>query len=372
MDNIIKKQLNFFSTDVSTESIELVLNTLKSGMISAGKKADLFENKLSEYGLINPVSLNSGTITMHLALIASGVGKGDEVIIPAQTFISTGLAVLYVGAKPIFADINPYDGNIDVDSVRNKITNKTKAIIPVHWAGYPCDMDEITKLSKEFGLSIIEDAAHAFGATYKNQLIGSISRFTSFSFQAIKHLTTGDGGALCCLNKDDEKLVKRLRWFDIDREHSKTGFLGEREYDAINIGFKYHMNDISASLGIGNLTKIVDKLLKLRMIAKTYDENLSKVSGIKLMEYKQDRTSSYWLYPIIVNERENFIKKMKECDIPVSVVHQGIDKNSIFEGKKLDLLGQRYFDENQIHIPINSSLSMEDVYYIIEKINDGW
>jgi perosamine synthetase len=368
----MSRQINFFSTDVSNDSINFVIDTLNSGMISAGKKADLFESKLSEYGFKNPVSLNSGTITMHLALIASGVKEGDEVIIPAQTFISTGLAVLYVGAKPIFADINPHDGNINVESIRNKITKKTKAIIPVHWGGYPCDMDEITKLSEEFGLSVIEDAAHAFGSIYKNKLIGSISRFTSFSFQAIKHLTTGDGGALCCLNSEDEKLVRRLRWFDIDRENSKTGFLGEREYDAINVGYKYHMNDISASLGVGNLLSISDKISKLRNLAKIYDENLSNISGIKLMDYKQDRTSSYWLYPIIVDERENFIKKMKESNIPVSVVHQGIDKNSIFGGKKTELTGQRYFDENQIHIPINSSLSIEDVDYIVKKINEGW
>jgi perosamine synthetase len=368
----MSRQINFFSTDVSNDSINFVIETLKSGMISAGKKADLFETKLSEYGFKHPVSLNSGTITMHLALIASGVKEGDEVIIPAQTFISTGLAVLYVGAKPIFADINPNDGNINVESIRNKITKKTKAIIPVHWGGYPCDMDEIIKLSEEFGLSVIEDAAHAFGSIYKNKLIGSISRFTSFSFQAIKHLTTGDGGALCCLNSEDEKLVKRLRWFDIDRENSKTGFLGEREYDAINVGYKYHMNDISASLGIGNLLSISDKLSKLRNFAKIYDENLSNVSGIKLMDYKQDRISSYWLYPIIVDERENFIKKMKESNIPVSVVHQGIDKNSIFGGKKIELIGQRYFDDNQIHIPINSSLFIEDVDYIVKKINEGW
>jgi perosamine synthetase len=368
----MNKHINFFSTDISEDSINLVINTLKSGMVSAGKKADLFETKLSEYGLINPVTLNSGTITMHLALIASGVKKGDEVIIPAQTFISTGLAVLYVGAKPIFADINPYNGNIDVESIRNKITKRTKAIIPVHWGGYPCDMDEINKLSEEFGLSVIEDAAHSFGATYKDKLIGSISRFTSFSFQAIKHLTTGDGGALCCLDNNDEKLIKRLRWFDIDRENSKTGFLGEREYDAINVGYKYHMNDISASLGIGNLKTISDKILKLRNFAKIYDENLSKISGIKLMDYKQDRHSSYWLYPIIVEKRDDFIKKMKESDIPVSVVHQGIDKNSIFGGKQMGLIGQRYFDDNQIHIPINNSLSIENVDYIVNKIKEGW
>ena len=364
--------INFFNTTISEQGKKNVLDVLNSGMISAGKKADEFEVKLSEYGLINPVTLNSGTVTMHLALIASGVGPGDEVIIPSQTFISTGLAVLYVGAKPIFADINKYDGNISVESIREKITNKTKAIIPVHWGGYPCDMDGIGKIAEEYGLSVIEDAAHAFGSKYKNKLIGSISRFTSFSFQAIKHLTTGDGGALCCLNSEDVVTVKRLRWFDIDRENSKTGVLGEREYDAVNVGYKYHMNDLSSSLGLGNLQVIEDRLSKIQNIASYYNEELSNVNGITLMDYKSDRESSYWLYPILVENRDAFVKKMKDNNIPVSVVHVGIDKNTVFGGKDMSLLNQRYFDNNQIHLPINDSLQKEDIKYIIETIKQGW
>lgn len=368
MDN----NINFFNTTVTESSIDYVTETLKSTIISAGKKADLFEQKLVEYGLSNPVTLNSGTVTMHLALLASGVGPGDEVIIPAQTFISTGLSVLYTGAKPIFADINKFDGNISVDSIRTKITDKTKAIIPVHWGGYPCDLDEINGLAKEHNLSIVEDAAHAFGSTYKNRMIGSISRFTSFSFQAIKHLTTGDGGALCCLNTEDEKLVKRLRWFDIDRDNSKTGFLGEREYDAVNIGYKYHMNDIAASIGIGNLESIDYKLLKIKNFAKKYESELQNIDGLNLMNYKPDRTSSYWLFPILVENRNKFIEKMKNYNIPVSVVHQGIDKNKIFGGKNYDLENQRFFDDNQIHLPINDSLTFENIDYIINTIKEGW
>jgi perosamine synthetase len=364
--------IKFFDTTIESECLDNVLKTLQSKMISAGKKSDEFEKKLSDFGLINPVTLNSGTVTMHLALIASNIKPGDEVILPPQTFISTGLSILYVGATPVFADINPSNGNISIESIKSKITNKTKAIMPVHWGGYPCDLDEINEIAKIHNLSVIEDAAHAFGAVYKDKLIGSISRFTSFSFQAIKHLTTGDGGAICCLNKEDEHLIKKLRWFDIDRESSKTGFLGEREYDATNIGFKYHMNDIAASLGIGNLSNINKKLKKIKDIAKIYDSELKNVSGLKLMEYNNDRTSSYWLYPILIEDRENFIKKMKSNNIPVSVVHQGIDKNTIFGGKQLDLIGQRYFDENQIHIPIHNNLSEDDINYITNKIKEGW
>jgi perosamine synthetase len=342
--------MEFFSTTISDNSIKMVNETLISTMVSAGKKAELFEEKLNQkYGYPNPVSLNSGTVTMRLALITSNIGEGDEVILPAQTFIATGHVILQCGAKPVFADIN-LDGNISVESIKEKITEKTKAIIPVHWGGYPCDMDEINDLAKKHNLIVIEDAAHALGAKYKNKNIGTLSDFTSFSFQAIKHLTTGDGGLLTCKKEIDAKLIKRLRWFDIDRESSKTSLLGEREYDAINVGFKYHMNDLAAAIGLGNLTIIDEKLSYIKKIAKIYESELSDIKGLKLLNYKKDRESSYWLFPVFVEDRIKFIKKLKSENIPTSVVHLGIDKNTIF--------GDKIFEE--------------DVQKIIKVIKSGW
>lgn len=362
--------IEFFNTTIAPTAAAAVSATIQSTRISAGIKADLFENNLSTYGVINPVTVNSGTVTMHLALLAAGIGPGDEVIIPAQTFIATGMAVLYVGAIPIFADINLYDGNISIDSIKQKITKKTKAIIPVHWAGYPCDLDQINSIAKKHNIVVIEDAAHAFGSLYNKKLIGTISRFTSFSFQAIKHLTTGDGGALCCNNIDDANLVKRLRWFDIDRENTKTGFLGERIYDAVNIGYKYHMNDIAASMGIENLKYIDKRLNRVREIALKYEAELKNISYIKLMEYDMNHLSSYWLFPLLVDNRNEFIIHMRKKGIPVSVVHQGIDNNSIFGGMRNDLPNQRLFDSYQIHIPIHDALTDKQVELIIKTIKE--
>lgn len=364
--------MDFFSTTVSNKSIEYVNEVLGSTMISAGKKADLFEEKLNtKYGFPNPITLNSGTVTMRLALIAAGIKEGDEVILPPQTFVATGHVILQCGAKPVFADIN-LDGNISVESIKQKLTKKTKAIIPVHWGGYPCDMDEITQLAKENNLVVIEDAAHALGSKYKGKYIGTISDFTSFSFQAIKHLTTGDGGLLTCLKESDSKLIKRLRWFDIDRENSIPSILGEREYNITNVGFKYHMNDIAASIGLGNLESIDNKLNKIKTIAKFYEKSLQNIPGLKLMEYKDDRESSYWLFPLLVERRIDFINKLRDSGIPSSVVHLGIDKNTLFGGKDYSLINQRYFDDNQIHIPIHDKLSDEDVNKIINVIKSGW
>lgn len=363
--------MDFFSTTISKKSIQYVNEILVSTMISAGDRADRFENELSKkFNFPNPISLNSGTVTMRLALICAGVKEGDEVILPAQTFVATGLVILQCGAKPVFADIN-LDGNISVESIKEKITEKTKAIIPVHWGGYPCDMDEINSIAKKHNLVVIEDAAHALGATYKNKNIGTISDFTSFSFQSIKHLTTGDGGLLTCLSEENSKLIKRLRWFDIDRENSKPSILGEREYDITNVGFKYHMNDIAASIGLGNLEIFDKKIERIKNIAKIYNKELSNVAGIKLMDYKSDRESSYWLYPILVEDRINFITKLKEKNIPTSVVHLGIDKNSIFGGKNETLINQRFFDKNQIHLPINDKLTDNDINLIIKTIKNG-
>lgn len=362
--------IEFFNTTIAPTAINAVSDTLRSTRISAGAKADLFETNLTKYGLINPVTVNSGTVTMQLALLAAGVGPGDEVIISAQTFIATGMAVLYVGAKPVFADIDLQDGNMSVKSFVEKITSKTKAVIPVHWAGYPCDMDSINFIANSCNIAVIEDAAHAFGATYNGHMIGSISRFTSFSFQAIKHLTTGDGGALCCKNDSDAKLIKRLRWFDIDRENTRTGFLGERVYDAVNIGYKYHMNDIAATLGIENLKHIDMRLNRVRTIAKKYESELKDVSSVKLMQYQSNRQSSYWLFPLLVEDRDDFIKHMQTKNIPVSVVHQGIDDNSIFGGMRNDLPNQRKFDAHQIHIPIHDALTDKQIEIIIKTIKE--
>lgn len=343
-------------------------------MISAGKKAQEFENELSKRGLCNPVTLNSGTVTMMLALKAAGVGPGDEVIIPTQTFIATGMAVLQVGAKVVFCDIDPYTGNIDPKLITQKITSKTKAIIPVHWAGYPCDMYEILGICEVYNLVCIEDAAHAFGAMYKGKLIGSLSRFTSFSFQAIKHLTTGDGGALCCRSDKDSYVVKKLRWFDIDRDNSSESILGERLYSAGSVGYKAHMNDIAASIGLGNLkNNYIDNVLAYhRLIAQKYDYAF-KNSFLELMRYQDDRLSSYWIYPVLVSdekERIDFIQYMKSHGIPLSVVHQGIDKNSVFGGINYDLEGQREFDKRQIHLPINYGMNMEEIEHVIKCVKN--
>jgi perosamine synthetase len=365
--------MNFFHTYVSPRAHDAVGEVLTSTLLSEGKLVAKFEAEIqSSLGIKNLVALNSGTSALHLALVLAGIGEGDEVILPAQTFIASGLAIKYVGATPVFADIQYQTGNIDPNSVRDKITTKTKAIMVVHWAGYPCDMTEIGAIAAEYGIPVIEDAAHALGAVYKDFPIGAISELTCFSFQAIKHLTTGDGGGLAIANEAMISVAKKLRWFGIDRASSPMSELGERIYNADQVGFKFHMNDYAAALGLSNLTGFKERLAKVRNLADQYRNGLDGVSGVNLFSNAPDRQSACWLFGIHIERRNDFVRKMKSANIPVSVVHQRIDRNSVFGELRTDLQVQEKFDATQIHLPIHMGVNEEDIELIIHEIKKGW
>ena len=363
----------FFNTYINPSSSKYIEEVLSSTFLSEGKIVKEFEDQLeNKLGIKNPIALNSGTSALHLALVLADICENDEVIIPAQTFVATGLVVKQQKAIPVFADIDYNTGNISVDSIKLKITPKTKAIIVVHWGGYPCDMDEILDLAKLHNLVVIEDAAHALGAIYKKQKIGNVSDYTCFSFQAIKHLTTGDGGAITI--KDKNKISEGIerRWFGINRSSSTTSLLGERIYDIDKLGFKYHLNDYSAALGVSNLVSFEERLLQRVKIADFYYESLKKIDGISLFSKNSDRQSAHWLFGFHVKKREGFIKFLRENNIIASVVHLGIDHNSIFGGKNYDLINQRKFDNTQIHIPLHDAIDKEKAEYIIDVIKKGW
>lgn len=368
--------MHFFNTTVTPQAIKQVNSVMESGYLSEGKVALRFEKLLHRLlGLHQVITVNSGTSALHLALVSHGIREGDEVITSPQTFIATALAILYCGARPVFADIDPFTGNLDPDSVRAKITDRTTAILPVMWAGYPSELD-IAQLGFKCNIPVIADAAHALGATYFRKPVGGLSLFyndtTCFSFQSIKALTTSDGGAICTLKHSVYERAKRLRWFGIDRESDKPDELGERQYTLTEIGFKHHLSDFNASLGIGNLHGFKDRLARRREIAKRYFTELANTPGLTLMRYKLDRESAYWLFPVLVESRLDFVRKLKECGVPTSVVHQRIDKHPIFGGKRTDLPGMDYFDAHQIHLPMHNALTDDDISLVVSTIKEGW
>ena len=363
-------KIDFFSTTLNSSILKKLSKLFKKKFISSGSESDQFEKKFSKlFSLKYCTAVNSGTSALHLSLRCGKIGFGDEVIIPAQTFIATGLAVKYVGAKPVFADIQKNTGNICPKSILKKISKKTKAIIVVHWGGYPCDMFEIKKIAKKHNLILIEDAAHALGANYNKLSIGNISDFTCFSFQAKKQLTTGDGGMLICKRKKDHIYAQKLKWFDINRK-SKLSFQGERLYEISEIGYKYHLNDIASTIGIENLKIIKKKLKYINNIAKVYDKNFCNLKHVKILEKKKDRESTNWLYTILVKNRIAFYNYMKKNKIPVSLVHRRIDKYKVFGGKTKNLKNQEYFDKYHICLPIHEQLSKVQISWIVKKVRE--
>jgi perosamine synthetase len=364
--------MEFFESVITPRAIELAAEALRSGWVGEGRRVAEFERALSDLGVAHPVAVNSGTSALHLSLAIAGVAQGDEVILPAQTFLATGLAIMHLGAKPVFADIDPASGCIDSRSVEGRITERTKALMPVHWGGYPCELDELNAIAARHGLALVEDAAHAFGASYRARPIGAVSRFTCFSFQAIKHVTTGDGGAVCCLDADDSRSARRRRWFGIDRDAAKPSLLGEREFDVKEVGYKYHMNDIAAAIGLGNLEGFAARLARRRAVAARYRKELKDVAGITLLANAADRASSCWLFTLRVERREAFVRKLADEGIPASVVHRRIDRLTVFGGMRPDLPGQDLFDASQISLPAHSGLSDDDVDRVVRAIRAGW
>lgn len=370
--------MDFFYTHVSEKAIELATETLRSGFLSEGRRVAQFESALSEQlGLSFPVTTTSGTSALHLALMTLQVRKGDEVITSPQSFIATALAILHAGAIPVFADINPKTGNLDPESIQDKITDKTIAIMPVCYGGLPYDVDEVNAIAETNALAVVDDACQALGAVYKGKPIGSgLTDATCFSFQATKNLPVGDGGCVCFPNEFYADLARKYRWFGIDRANTPPTPLGERDY-VLNegmLGWKFHLDDLRASVGLGNLTDFSERHMKRVQNSIRYDLALEHVAGLELLDYKKDRLSSYYLYPVLVEQRLDFVRKLKERGIPALRVHGRIDRHPLLSpsGINHDLVGQAEFEEKHVCLPVHEALSDSDISHIIETIKEGW
>lgn len=361
------------------ENIDEVIIPLKkvlqSGWIGEGPKVLEFEKKIGEYiGNSRVTALNSCTSALHLALRLCGVGIGDEVITTAMTCMATNEPIVLTGATPVWADINPHTGNIDPESIRKKISIRTKVIVLVHWGGYPCDIYEINQIAREYGLKVIEDCAHALGSSYHGKLIGNLSDFCCFSFQAIKHITTGDGGCLICKNNRDYQRARSLKWFGIDREKRQINARGIAEWDIIEAGYKFHMNDIAATIGLAQFPYLPQILAKRRENAAYYRKHLQGLTRVQLLEETSDRQSSYWLFTIKVDDQVRFIDYMYRNGIQTSIVHERNDRHSIFSNyNNQDLIGLDEFSRKMVCIPVGPWVGEKERNYIVEMIRkEAW
>lgn len=352
---------------------------LTSGFITQGPKVEEFEKRLSEYiGNDKILTLNSATagLTLALRMVAE---QGDEVLTTALTCTATNWPILANNMKIKWVDVDPNTGNMDLDDLKNKLTPKTKVIMAVHWGGYPNDLDKLRDIQyfclNKFGFrpTIIEDCAHAFGAEYNGKKLGNHGNICIFSFQAIKHLTTGDGGMIVLPSQDLYDRAKLLRWYGIDRNARNFNLKDFRlEKDISEWGYKFHMNDISATIGLANFDLAVDNLKKHRNNAQFFFQTLKNIDGVTLVSNSEKCNGSWWIYSIKVQRKQEFINFMKEHGIIVSQVHNRNDNHScVAEFKTVQgLPNLDQLEKELVCIPVGWWLNFNDLEKIISKIKD--
>lgn len=346
------------------ELMPLLEKVLYSGYLAQGERVEEFEESLKKYFDVNNLlTVNSGTAALHLALVLLGINENDEVISTPVTAEPTNTTIALTKARVVWADVEPDTGLLSPDSVQKSITSKTKAIVVVHYAGMVADIDAIYEISKKYSIPVIEDCAHAFGAMYKGKKLGYHSDFAIYSFQAIKHVTTIDGGLLIMRSSEYFQRAKKLRWFGLDKTISRL------ENDITEAGYKYHMNDVNAVIGIcqmKNITKNVDEYISN---GRYFDANIDS-NRIKKISYHKWTTPSYWLYTMLVREPAHFIEYLKYHNISSSQLHKRNDLHSIFKGNK-KLPGVDSFYNHFVHIGCGSWIkeSRENIVQIINQYN---
>lgn len=391
----MKKNIPFSPPDISNEEIEAVSEVLKSGWITTGPKTKMLEKKLSEYtNTPKTVCLNSATAALELILRVLEIGEGDEVIVPALTYTASCSVIYHVGATPVLVDINEENFEMDYDLLAEKITKKTKAIIPVDLCGISCDYDRIFKIVEEkkylfvpngkyqekLGrIAVVTDAAHALGSVYKGKKVGSISDFSAFSFHAVKNFTTAEGGSVTWRENpkfDNEELYKEFQIYSL---HGQTKDAlskmkaGSWEYDIVIPGYKCNMTDIMAAIGLVQL-KRYPKLLERRYeIANMYDKAFEG-TNISFLKHKTEKyLSSHHLYithikGANIEQRNKIIEKLAEKGISANVHYKPLPLLTAYK-KDFDMSdypnAYKYY-ENEITLPLNTLLTDEDVQYIID------
>ena len=354
---------------ISRKSQKNVLEALETGWISsAGKFVDRFEKEFSQYlGMSYGITVSNGTAALHVALLSLGIGPGDEVVVPAFTMAATWLAVLYVGAKPVFVDCEPATYNIDPKMVEAKITKHTKAVIPVHIYGHPVDMDPVLKIARKHKLWVVEDAAEAHGAEYKGKKCGSLGHINCFSFYGNKIITTGEGGMLVT---NDEKLAQKAKKFK-DLHHSARRFIHD------GIGYNYRMTNLQAALGCGQLKHIDKYITQKQHMADLYTRLLKNIPGITTPVTKSYAKSVFWMYAILVDEKKFGLTRDELRD---KLKEQGIDTRDFFYSpasqpvlakylSKRDKFPQTdYIAQHGLYLPSGLAITDSQVKYIAQAL----
>jgi perosamine synthetase len=373
-------EIPFHKPYITEDEISGVLDALRSGWITMGPATLEFEERFKEYiGSRNAVSMNSCTACLHLALKAIGLKEGDEVIVPAVTFTATAEVITYFNARPVLVDVDRETCNIDVTQIERKITKRTRAIIPVHYAGQPCDMDEILQIAKKYNLFVIEDAAHAIPAWYKKRRIGTLGDMTCFSFYATKPLTTGEGGMITTENDKWADNLKILRLHGISKDAWKRYTNeGSWYYEVVDAGYKYNTTDIQAALGLAQLKKVDWMCEKRGEIAEKYTEALQPLREVMPPYVKDDRKSAWHLYVIKLNlemltiGRNEFIEELKKRGVLTSVhfipLYRHPYYKDIFSYNSMGFPASEWIYERIISLPIYPGMTEAQVNRVIDAV----
>lgn len=341
-------------------------SVLYSGMVAEGEHVYQFEAQFGEtFGLTHVLAMSSGTAALHIALLLAGVKPGDEVITTSMTAEPTNTTILQLGAVPMFADVEADSGNLAPDAVEACIGPRTRAILVVHYAGYPAQMEALRALADAHGLKLIEDCAHALGARFGGAPIGTIGDFSIFSFQAIKHLTTVDGGALAL--RDDTQLAeaKRLRWFGLTKGVPRT------EVDIVTPGFKYNMSNVTAVIGKQQLHGIGKLLHGHIENGRYYDKALAGIAGLASANFNAQAEPSYWIYTLLANDSDDVEHRLASIGVAASKLHRPNHLHSVFAPYRRPMPALDSFYRRLVHIPCGWWVSVDDRERIVEALRRG-
>jgi perosamine synthetase len=364
----------------SAEALSEIEEVFKSGYINEGEQVTKLTNALKEKLNVENLSLtNSCTSAITMALHLAGVGPGTEVISTPMTCVASNMPIVNLYADIVWADVNPSHGMLDPNDVAKKITDKTKAVIVVAWAGMTPQLEELYDVCNKKGVKLILDAAHAFGVSYKNLPAHTWADYTCYSFQAIKHFTTGDGGALICLDDDDHKRAKSIKWFGLDRDRAKDtngNWKGQQwDVDIEEVGYKFNMNNVAAAIGLSQIKHIDRIIFRHQVNALEYNKHFDGFVGVQHTP-KPDKycESSSWVYTMKVNEeyskicRDDLLKCLNDEGIKAGVVHIPNDEYTVFSKFRTNLPGTREFSKNQFSLPCGWWLRYADIEYISSRV----
>ena len=365
---------------IEQPEIDEVVATLRSGWIGTGPKVARFERMFSEYkGCAHAIAVSSCTAALHLSMLALGIGPGDEVIVPTMTFGATANAVIHAGARPVFADCERDTMNVDPEDIRRKITPRTRAVVPVHFAGRPCGMDAIMAIAKEHDLKVVEDCAHAVEAEYHGRKAGTFGDLGCFSFYVTKNIITGEGGMVITENEEYAGKIKILALHGMSKDAWKRfSDEGYKHYRYVYCGYKYNMTDIQASLGIHQLPRVDRYWERRREIWEHYNEAFRDLPVFTPAPVEEGTRHAYHLYTLLLDTdnlkmtRDRFLEEMTRRNIGVGVHYIALHLHPYFQNefgyKKGDFPNAEWISERTVSIPLSAALKDEDIMRVVKAI----